>query len=347
MVLRMGVWAPVWGSFLVRAEPPEKVVEASFEHNSRYIQHAETLGFESTLLLDRSLNSVKGVGAPVLESWMVAAALAPITKSIELIVASRSAYRHPALVAQMGANLDHISGGRFAINVVSGWWGHEHEMAGVPFPAHDERYDLSAEVMEILRGYWTEDSFDFSGKYFEIKGGVTMPKPTKRPTFYFGGESKAALRLAGRAADFFLFNGRPLDEAKTLMSSVNREADVNRRVLHHGMSAFVVCRETDDEAEAELKRLSSMVSGRRPELSGVDKAAQHKQTSVRSGGVGSNGGTAAGLIGSPETVAKRIMAFHEAGVELLLLQFHPMFEEMERFASEVMPLLNVGENASA
>ncbi len=118
-------------------------------------------------------------------------------------MASRSAYRHPAVVAQMGANLDHISAGRFAVNIVSGWWGHEHEMAGVPFPPHDERDDLSAEVMEILRGYWAEDSFDFSGKYFEIKGGVTIPRPSRRPTFYFGGESKAALRLAGRTEDVF------------------------------------------------------------------------------------------------------------------------------------------------
>ena len=117
---------------------------------------------------------------------MTAAALAPITKSIELIVASRSAYRHPAVVAQMGANLGHIFAGCFTVNIVSGWWGHEHEMAGVPFPPHGERYDLLAEVMEILRGYWAEDSFDFSGKYFEIKGGVTTPRPSRRPTFYFG-----------------------------------------------------------------------------------------------------------------------------------------------------------------
>ena len=154
--------ARFWGAI----EKPETVKEASFAHNARYIQRAEELGFESTLLLDRSLNSIKGVGAPVLEAWITAAALAPITERIELIIAAKSAYRHPSLVAQMGANIDCISGGRFAINIVSGWWGQENEMAGIPFPPHDERYDLSEEVMHILKSYWTKERFSFQGRYF-------------------------------------------------------------------------------------------------------------------------------------------------------------------------------------
>ena len=118
--IKLGIWAPVWGSFLGQKEDPYSISEATFSFNSKYIQYAESLGFESVLLLDRSLNSTKGIQAPILEAWVTASALAPITNSIELIVASRSAYRHPGLVAQMGANIDQISGGRFAINIVSG-----------------------------------------------------------------------------------------------------------------------------------------------------------------------------------------------------------------------------------
>ena len=346
MTLRMGVWAPVWGTFLGRVEKPETVKEASFAHNARYIQRAEELGFETTLLLDRSLNSIKGLGAPVLEAWITAAALAPITKKIELIIAAKSAYRHPSLVAQMGANIDCISGGRFAINIVSGWWALENEMAGIPFPPHDERYDLSEEVMHILKSYWTKERFSFKGKYFEITDGVTAPKPVRKPwpTFYFGGESTAAVKLAGKAADVFLFNGRPLADARELMAAVNREAQAGGRTIRHGMSSFIVCRDTDEEAQAELARLFSLIT-EPPKLKRVDRAAQHRKTSGKAGGVGSNGGTATGLVGSPETIAERIMAFHEAGVELFLLQFHPMFEEMERFAAQVMPLLPLGEKA--
>ncbi len=340
MALRVGIWAPVWGSFLAQRESPEEMPEASFEHNARYVQRAEALGFASVLFLDRSLNSLKGVGSPVLEAWTAAAALAPITSRIELIVASRSSYRHPALVAQMGANIDQISHGRFAINIVSGWWGFEHEMAGIPFPPHDERYAVSEEVIGVLKGFWGGQGFDFEGKYFRIKNGVTAPGPVRKPwpTIYFGGESEAAVRLAGKAADVYLFNGRPLGPATALMDAVSGEARRRDRSVGFRMSAFVICRESDADARGEHERLRSIL-GEQAVAQGADPAARHRRTSIQSDRVGTNGGTAAGLIGSPATVAERIIGFHEAGVELFLLQFHPMSEEMERFASEVMPLL--------
>ena len=346
MALRLGVWAPVWGTFLVQQEPPEAVREATFEHNLRYIQRAEELGFASTLLLDRSLNSIKGPGAPILEAWVTAAALAPLTRRIELIVAARSAYRHPALAAQMGANIDRISGGRFAINIVSGWWQHEHDMAGIPFPAHDRRYDISAEAMEVLRRFWTEDHFDFDGEFFRIRDGVCAPKPIRRPwpTFYFGGESQAAVRLAARAADVFLFNGRPLEDALTLIGAVREEAAALGRSLGFGMSTFAICRETDVAARREHERLRGLL-GPPAVITGVDRDARHRKTSVQADRVGTNGGTAADLVGSPATLAERILEFHRAGVDLFLFQFHPMMEEMERFAREVMPLLPLGERA--
>jgi alkanesulfonate monooxygenase SsuD/methylene tetrahydromethanopterin reductase-like flavin-dependent oxidoreductase (luciferase family) len=348
MALRLGVWAPVWGTFLVQQEPPGDVREATFEHNLRYIRRAEELGFESTLLLDRSLNSIKGPGAPILEAWITAAALAPLTRRIELIVASRSAYRHPALAAQMGANIDRISGGRFAINIVSGWWQHEHDMAGIPFPPHDRRYDLSAEAMEVLRKFWTEDHFAFEGEFFRIRDGVCAPKPIRKPwpTFYFGGESEAAVRLAARAADVFLFNGRPFEDARALMDAVRVEAEACKRSVGFGMSTFAICRETEAAARQEHERLRSLL-GPAAVITGVDREARHRRTSVQADRVGTNGGTAAGLVGSPATLASRILEFHRAGVDLFLFQFHPMLEEMERFAREVMPLLPLGERAGA
>ncbi len=340
MALRVGIWAPVWGSFLAQREFPGEVPEATFEHNARYVQRAEALGFSSVLFLDRSLNSLKGVGAPIVEAWTAAAALAAITNRIELIVASRSSYRHPALVAQMGANIDQISRGRFAINIVSGWWGLEHEMAGIPFPPHDERYEVSAEVIEILKGFWAGEPFDFEGKHFKIKNGITAPGPVRKPwpTIYFGGESEAAVRLAGRAAEVFLLNGRPLEAASSLMESVRSEVGRHGRSVRFGMSAFALCRESDAAAREELGRLRGLL-GEPAVAPGADPAARHRRTSIQSDRVGTNGGTAARLVGTPETVAERMIAFHEAGVDLFLLQFHPMFDEMERFASEVMPLL--------
>jgi len=342
--IKLGIWAPVWGSFLGQKEDPYSISEATFSFNSKYIQYAESLGFESVLLLDRSLNSTKGIQAPILEAWVTASALAPITNSIELIVASRSAYRHPGLVAQMGANIDQISGGRFAINIVSGWWGLEHDMNGIPFPEHDKRYDISSEVIEILKKFWKGEIFNFKGEFFKINEGITSPLPIRKPwpTIYFGGESDPAIDLAARAADVFLFNGRPLSLAKDLISRVKKENTNYQNKIKFGMSAFVICRDTDSEAEKELEKLILSL-GVSEKLKGVDKDAIHKKTSSRSKGIGSNGGIAAGLIGSVDTIVQRMKEFNEEGVELFLLQFHPMFEEIERFSREVMPILKNGK----
>lgn len=337
---RVGIWAPVWGSFLIRYERPEEMREATWEYNRDVVQRAEQLGYSAVLLLDRSLNSVKGVDRPVLEAWTTAAGLAAATESIELIVASRSGYRHPALVAQMGANIDQISNGRFAINIVSGWWGHEFQMVGLPFVDHDERYDQSAEAIEIMRAFWTRDRFDYQGRHYAIADGMLGFKPKRRPwpTIYFGGESEAALELAGRLADFYLLNGRPLDPAAELIRRVRERAAAHGRELPCGMSAFVHCRPTEEQARREVAEMEAGL-GERPGRPGIDQKAQHLKTSAAGGGIGSNGGIAAGLVGTPEQIAERMAAFVKAGVSLFLLQFHPMLEELERFAAEVMPLV--------
>ncbi|MCC7104390.1 MAG: LLM class flavin-dependent oxidoreductase [Chloroflexi bacterium] len=336
----VGIWAPVWGSFLIRYEQPDAMIEATWDYNLRVVQRAEALGYSSVLLLDRSLNSVKGVDRPVLEAWTTAAGLASATKSIELIIANRGGYRHPAIVAQMGANIDQISGGRFAINIVSGWWAHEFEMVGMPFVEHDLRYLQSAEAIEILKSFWTKDRFDFNGRFYRVKDGILGYKPERKPwpTIYFGGESDAAVDLAAREADFYLLNGRPLAAAGELIRRVQARAATHGRGLPCGMSAFVHCRPTEAQAWEEVAEMQAGL-GERPERPGVDQQAKHVVTSAASGGIGSNGGIAAELVGSPRQIAERMSEFIDAGVSLFLLQFHPMLEEMERFAAEVLPLL--------
>ena len=204
MSLRMGVWAPVWGTFLGRIEKPETVKEASFEHNARYIRRAEALGFESTLLLDRSLNSIKGVGAPVLEAWITAAALAPITEKIELIVAAKSAYRHPSLVARWGRTSTASAGGASPSTSSRAGGGRKTRWRASPsrrtMNATISRKKSCASSNPTGRRSASASRAGIS----RLPDGVTAPKPVRKPwpTFYFGGESTAAVKLAGRPRTF-------------------------------------------------------------------------------------------------------------------------------------------------
>lgn len=341
MAIQLGIWAPVRGTFVQRRGVDDPASEASFEYVSKMVRRAEELDFDTVLVLDHWLNSAKGLDKPIAEAVTTTAALAAVTERIELMLAYRPAARHPAVMAKMGANIDNISGGRFAINVVSGWYAEEHTRYGIPFPEHDRRHVLSLEAVDILRGLWTQPSFTYGGEEYKLEEAIVSPAPVARPhpPIYFGGESEAGKATAARAADIYLMNGRPLEEAKELVAEMRERAAAIGRELRFGISSFVICERSDAAAQERLERLLEESGGESKTMGKVDAAVQHIQTSRASKGVGSNGGIAPGLIGSPETIAARMRQFEEAGIETFLLQFDPPLEGLERFAAEVAPLL--------
>jgi alkanesulfonate monooxygenase len=160
-----------------------------------------------------------------------------------------------------------------------------------------------------------------------------------------GGESEAGRAVAARVADIYLMNGRPADEIAAIVADMDRRAADHRRTLRYGTSAFVICRETEAEALAEFQRLAGL---RHLEVKGGDpRVAMHQPALQARMKVGTNGGTAAGLVGTPRQIADRMLEFHALGIETFLLQFHPTQRELERFGAEVMPLLGRSRNHAA
>jgi alkanesulfonate monooxygenase len=155
-----------------------------------------------------------------------------------------------------------------------------------------------------------------------------------------GGESEAARALAADAADVYFMNGQPLEDIGTLIQDVKRRP---RRgaPIRFGMSAFVVARETDAEAQAELAHLFAISEQDKPArarlVANADAEAQMFKTAAKEARVGTNSGTSARLVGSYDTVAQRIIEFSAIGVELFMLQFQPVDDNMRRFAEHVMP----------
>jgi len=98
---------------------PDEGMEASWPYVRRLARRSEELGFDVTLLAELNLNDIKGVDAPSLDAWSTAAALAAVTDTLEIMVAVRPTFHPPALLAKQVANLDHLSGGRVSLNVVS------------------------------------------------------------------------------------------------------------------------------------------------------------------------------------------------------------------------------------
>jgi alkanesulfonate monooxygenase len=337
---RFGVWANVYGTW-ASLQHPEDPLDASWERNKRQILLAEELGFDSTLLAQHEVNPF-GHHYDQLEAWTSSAALAALTSRIEIITAIKPLLYHPVVLAKQALQIEEISGGRFAINVVNAWYKPEIEPAGIVFPDHDERYVYGQEWLHIVRGLISGERVTFKGKYFNVDGYQLNPKDRhrERPTIYVGGESDPAKDLVARSADVWFINGQPVHEITRLIGEAQsrpRRGDP----LRFGMAAFVIARDTDDQAEAALEYAWSLAAKDEPALAHVygnaDPKAVMFQTFQKYPHIGTNGGTAAGLVGSYERVANRIQEFVDLGIELFMLQFQPFEAEMERFAREIFP----------
>lgn len=341
--MRFGYWLPVFGGWLRNVE--DERMEAEWSYVRRLALASERAGFDLTLIAELNLNDIKGPDAPALDAWSTAAALAAVTDRLELMVAVRPTFHPPALLAKQAANIDHISGGRLSLNVVSSWWADEAKQYGVEFDLHDARYARTAEWLAVVAGLWSERRFSFAGKYYRVEDAILEPKPVRRPrpTLYAGGESPAAKALIARDCDGYLMHGDPPERIGAKVADMRALRDGNALPpLVYGVAGYVVCRGTETAARREIERITDV----RQNAGGYANYEQwlantqlEQRVSLEDYSV-SNRGLKAGLIGTPEQIADRIRAFEQAGVDLLLLQFSPQLEEMERFAEEVMPLVN-------
>ncbi len=344
--MRYGYWAPVFGGWLRNVDDER---EASWENASRLVKRSEALGYDLTLIAELNLNDIKGIQAPALDAWSTAAALAAVTETIELMVAVRPNFHQPALFAKQAANIDRISGGRLALNVVSSWWAKEAESYGLQFDQHDDRYARTTEWLQVLDRLWTEKRVDFEGSYYALKDAIVEPKPTSsperpRPVIYAGGESEAAKTLIARYCDAYVMHGDEPEHIKAKIADMReRRERFGLPPMQYGMAGYAIVRDTDAEAERELERITTipgLAEGTPPAgfanfdqwLSGTELERELK---IREYSV-SNRGLRPGFVGRPETIRERMEAFEDAGLDLVLLQMSPQEEEMERFSAQVI-----------
>ena len=342
--MRFGYWMPVFGGWL--RNDPDEGPAASWEAVRDLTLRSEETGWDLTLIAELFLNDIKGVKEPALDAWSTATALAAVTSSLELMVAVRPNFHHPALFAKQAANIDRISGGRLALNVVSSWWKEEAEQYGLAFDQHDDRYARTSEWLSVVDGLWSEKRFSFEGTRYRVKDAIVEPKPARRPTVYAGGESEAAKTLIARQCDAYVMHGDPVEAvAPKIADMARRRAEADGPPMQFGMAAFVIVRETEQEAQAELARVTAMPASPPPGFANFDQWLQgtelERTLKLQEYSV-SNRGLRPNLIGTPEQIAERIRAYEAAGLDLLLLQMSPQAEEMDRFAREVMAPMREG-----
>jgi FMNH2-dependent dimethyl sulfone monooxygenase len=331
---------PVFGGWLRNIA--DEGMEASWDYVLRLTRRSEETGWDLSLIAELNLNDIKGVEEPALDAWSTAAALAAVTRNIELMVAVRPNFHQPALFAKAAANIDNISNGRLSLNVVSSWWADEATQYGLEFDQHDDRYARTSEWLKVVDGLWREKRFSFEGERYRLKDAICEPKPVSkpRPTIYAGGESDTAKTLIAEQCDAYVMHGDPVAAIRPKIADMARRREqAGKGPMLYGMAAYAIVRDSEAEAQQELARITALP----PEpprgfdnfeqwLSGTELERELKlqEYSV------SNRGLRPNLVGTPEQVRARIADYEEAGLDLLLLQMSPQAEEMDRFAEQVI-----------
>ena len=334
--MHLGIWTPL--PHTVRVEPEMAIAIEELSQQGKggptdrslavalaVVKKAEALGFATTLIAERHIG-------PDLEAWIMATAMAAETNSIELMVAAHPGIIQPQLAAKMGASLDRISGGRFSINVVNGWYQKEFEVFGngTWLDRTEERYSRMGEFMQVLRGLWCEEGFDFDGDYFQLEDAVLPIKTlqTPSPPIYAASSAKQGMEQVARHADVWFVGYEPgLDNAPGNIERIARDIEHMRalsatfgRTLKFGISAHVICAETRKEAIKLARALEAY--GARDRISLVAAKA-----------------LGAGLVGTADDIVERLAEMHRIGVDTPVLHFYPMLDGLETFATEVMPRL--------
>ncbi|MFN0093867.1 MAG: TIGR03560 family F420-dependent LLM class oxidoreductase [Dehalococcoidia bacterium] len=180
--------------------------DISMEELLRAWRWADEAGFDWVDISDHFYEApmIHGGDGPCFEATTGMAALAMATKNVRVgVVVLGMNYRHPAVLANALATIDHLSNGRMEVGLGAGWHEAEYRAYGIPFPAIKERLDILEEGIQVVRLLFTQDRSDFEGKYFRLENAACNPKPVQaRPRIWIGGNGeKRTLRMIAKHAD--------------------------------------------------------------------------------------------------------------------------------------------------
>lgn len=343
---QLGVFGQnVWGG-LTKTLAPERW-DASWQNGLEVAQMADDGGIEFLLPLGqwRGLGQAEHDGSSY-ETLTWASGLLAATKRITIFATLHTPLMHPLFAAKLTVTADHIGSGRVGLNVVSGSNAPEFAMFGVELLEHDERYVYTEEWVSILKRAWSEpEPFDHDGKYFQLTGVMSDPKPYggDRPLLISAGSSPAGSAFATSQADtLFMFIGAPdkLPEQIRLI----REAANNPGFPILG-AGHLFCRpttrETDEYYEYIVREqgdwqaaevMKDAVFGKQQRSMPAAMVEQMTERMVSGGGT-------FGVKGDPDAVASKLAQLHEAGLNGMAFALPNYLDDLPVLIDEVIPRL--------
>ena len=317
---------------------------------ARFARAHEEGGFDRVLV---------GYGSTGADGFVVTAHAAATTTRLGFLIAHRPGFVAPTLAARKAATLDHVTGGRIALHIITGGNDVEQQRDG-DFLDHDARYRRTDEYLEVMRRTWTsERPFDFDGEFYRVRGAFSEVKPLQRPAIpiYFGGASGAALTVGARHCDVYALWGEPVAAIRESIAEV-RAAAPPGRAPRFSVSVRPILGATEEKAWTRareiLERIVELRRGTptpgRPQNAGsqrlldlAGRAAVHDKRlwTAIAAATGASGSTTA-LVGTAEQVAESLLDYYDAGAGTVLIRGFDPLEDAIEFGRELVPLVRGG-----
>ena len=328
------------------------VLEIDWPNTLTLARLADEMEFEALVPVGRwkGFGGVTNFNGPGFETFSWAAGIGACTKNPAVFATSHVLTVHPLMAAKQAATIDHITGGRFALNVVTGWHRPEMEMFGAPLMEHDDRYGLAVEWLEIIKRLWTEDEeFDFEGKHFKIAKGYLMPKPLQKPfpAVMNAGSSDTGREYAAKYCDvaFVNTNRGDFDSRKAMIDDYRRLArEEYGRELQIWSHAYIVQGETENEAKdyfdeyvhqkGDWEAATNLV-----ETMGLNSRGRtpDQLRAMKMHFIGGWGGCP--LIGTKEQIVDGLATMSRLGLDGVVVSWPRYIEDMRTFQRETLPLI--------
>ena len=220
-------------------------------------QYADKMEFEAIVPVARwrGFGGKNNPQGPGFETYTWAAGIGASTSKVGVVATSHVSLNHPLTAAKQSTVIDHITNGRYTLNIVTGWNKPEIDMFGAAMREHDERYDCAEEWLTIVKRLWTEDDeFDFDGKFYQIKKGYLQPKPIQgpHPAIMNAGGSERGMHFAAKYCDlvYLALKSRKFDDCKAQIDNYRSLArsEYGREI---GIWSLAYCVQGETEKEAQ------------------------------------------------------------------------------------------------
>ena len=285
------------------------------------------------------------------DSYSFAAAMAAQVKYPSVFATSHTSTVHPVMAAKQGTTIDHVSGGRFSLNLITGWYKPEFDSFGQEMLGHDERYDAAAEWLEIVKLLWVSDRpVDYTGKYYQVRQALLKPQPIQRPCppVMSAGQSTKGRAFAAKYADIMFIIPQNRKDVAAMRAEIENFRAAARAESGRDMRLWSYCYLIQGETEAQAQKLYHHCVHEKGDWTGVNNVLDAMGMSnqsmpseirqrIKEDFVAGFGGVP--LIGTKEQIVDGLALMADAGLDGVLLSWPAYIEGMKQFQRETHPLL--------